>query len=69
MPRMTGPELAEKALAESPTTKLLCMSGYTDDLIGARELESGDKRLLRKPFSPEELLAGVRGAIDDGPSA
>lgn len=60
MPGITGPELAEKVLARSPRSRLLYMSGYTDDLIAAHDVET----LLRKPFTPEELLVSVRKVLE-----
>lgn len=60
MPGMSGPELAEKVLALSPQTKLLFMSGYTDDLIDVHDMDE----LLRKPFSPEVLLSRVRRTLE-----
>jgi signal transduction histidine kinase/CheY-like chemotaxis protein len=58
MPGMSGRELVERVRELSPTTRILCMSGYS---------LSADKQAgtpyLRKPFTSAELLAKVRGVI------
>lgn len=56
MPKMKGPELAERMCAARPGTRVLFMSGSTTD-VRARPL-------LRKPFSTQTLVTAVRGALD-----
>ena len=64
MPRMSGRALAEAFTAERPETKILFMSGYTDDaIILHRVLEPG-MHFLEKPFSPSALARKVREALD-----
>ncbi len=63
MPRMSGPELAKRIVAERPDTQVLFMSGYAADDLK----ETSDVKLLSKPFGPEELSAAVRRALDAGP--
>ena len=63
MPRLSGPELAERLVERGRVKRLLYMSGYADD----RSLAGGlDRRIeiLSKPFSPRELALAVRGALD-----
>ncbi|MBI5531331.1 MAG: PAS domain S-box protein [Deltaproteobacteria bacterium] len=59
MPVMSGPMLALRLRERSPNLKVLCMSGYDDAGVEGEQLE-----LLKKPFTPAELLARVRGALD-----
>lgn len=65
LPEMTGPELASAVLANNSRTKLLYMSGYTDDLLEQHQVESKAARLMRKPFSRESLLIEVRRSLDE----
>jgi CheY-like chemotaxis protein len=55
MPRLSGSELARRVLSERPETAVVFVSGYPG---------SGheDRPLLRKPFTPDSLLAAVRDA-------
>ncbi len=65
MPGMGGAELGRRLRAARPDLKVIYISGYADDTLGAQgELAEGIN-LLRKPFSGAELLAlieRVRGA-------
>ena len=59
MPRVTGLQLREKALALCPKTKFLLISGYADDSVKFGEL-TANTDFLEKPFLPDELAAKVR---------
>ncbi|MEM7262304.1 MAG: PAS domain S-box protein [Planctomycetota bacterium] len=63
MPYMSGPELAEWFAVERPETRVLFMSGYTDDAITQRGLPEGVE-LLPKPFEPQRLLERVRELVE-----
>jgi two-component system, cell cycle sensor histidine kinase and response regulator CckA len=65
MPRMNGRELAERILRRFPGTRILFVSGYTDDDILRRGALANDIDLLEKPFTAFELLSRVRRALDD----
>lgn len=69
MPQMSGPELAVKLRAKHPALPVLYMSGYTDDVLSAHELEQDGTAFLRKPFANGELIAAVRALLDDQPRA
>ncbi|MBL0158391.1 MAG: response regulator [Bryobacterales bacterium] len=58
MPRMGGAALSSEFAQLHPRAKILHMSGYNERRSG------GDKRLLPKPFSPAELIARVREALN-----
>src|SRR4029077_16862054 len=65
MPEMDGRALARTLVAARPTLRVLCMSGYTDDLIAhSGVLESGTL-LLEKPFTALALLVRVRAALGE----
>ncbi len=64
MPEMDGSELATRAAALRPATRVLFMSGYTDDAIASRGLIAGGGRFLQKPFTPDVLAAKVREILD-----
>ena len=63
MPDMGGRELARHMARISPATKVLYMSGYTDDLISNHGVLDGHAPLLGKPFMPAELLRKVREVL------
>jgi signal transduction histidine kinase len=64
MPQMSGPELARAVAELRPGTKVVYMSGYTDDSLGHHGVLDPDIILLPKPFTPELLLSHVRLALD-----
>lgn len=64
MPEMNGRELADRLRASHPSLRTLFMSGYTADAIAHRGVLETGLRFLQKPFSPEDLAAKVREALD-----
>jgi CheY-like chemotaxis protein len=56
MPRMTGPELAERIHYERPNTHVLLMTGYASGML--REYATS-QNFLRKPFAPKKLTDKV----------
>lgn len=63
MPKMTGPMLVRELRTQIPELPVLFMSGYVGD-SDDQELAIPDARLLRKPFTPSELIATVREVLD-----
>jgi two-component system cell cycle sensor histidine kinase/response regulator CckA len=63
MPHLRGPELAGRIAATRPATKILCMSGYTDDAFRRGELGPGIA-FLPKPITPTTLTKKVREVLD-----
>jgi len=63
MPRINGWELARQLAAKRPGLKCLFMSGYAAEVL-APGLERGT-HFIQKPFSIQELAAGVREALDE----
>jgi PAS domain S-box-containing protein len=61
---MSSRELAERLKDLSPKTKILYMSGYTDDVIGRHGVQDADINFLQKPFTPAMLKSKVRETLD-----
>jgi len=66
MPGMTGRDLAARVAELSPATRLLYTSGYTANIIAQRGILEEGVDYLPKPFTPNRLLAAVRGILDRG---
>jgi PAS domain S-box-containing protein len=64
MPKMKGPELAERLATISPGAKVLFMSGYTDDRIVEDGALTPGTAFLQKPFNPGGLAQKVREVLD-----
>jgi CheY-like chemotaxis protein len=60
---MNGRQLAEQVQTGWPETRVLYMSGYTDNVIGQHGILSADTFFLQKPFSTDELLGKIRAAL------
>ncbi|HEU4699409.1 MAG TPA: PAS domain S-box protein [Gemmatimonadales bacterium] len=69
MPELGGRELAAKVAERHPATRLLFMSGYTDNEALRRGLDHAGARFLHKPFSPDSLAHKVREVLDGEPDA
>jgi CheY-like chemotaxis protein len=63
-----GAALARRARALRPGTKVLFMSGYTEDVVMHNGRLDPGVMLLRKPFNRAQLAQKVRAAIDGPPS-
>ena len=61
MPQMTGFELGRQLGERSPALKILYMSGYRDNPVGAGDTP---RAFLHKPFTPDILLGKVREVLD-----
>jgi DNA-binding NtrC family response regulator len=64
MPQMSGKELSEKIRMQCPHTKILLMSGYTDDALAHHGVLDEGLLFLEKPFSPVRLAGKVREILD-----
>lgn len=62
MPDMDGPTLANHMRAESPTLKIIFISGYTEDKL--KEHMGEGISFLPKPFTLKQLALKVKEALD-----
>jgi signal transduction histidine kinase/CheY-like chemotaxis protein len=67
MPKMGGLDLAQRLLATRPHTKVLFVSGYTQEAnLRQGELDP-NWNFLPKPLTPDQLLPRVRALLDGIP--
>ena len=65
MPGASGRELARQLEKTRPQTKVLYVSGYTDDAIVHHGMLEPGLNFLQKPFTPAALARKVREVLDD----
>jgi PAS domain S-box-containing protein len=63
MPGISGRQLSERLTFARPDTRVLYMSGYSDDAILRHGVKSAGTHFLQKPFSIEALAEKVREAL------
>jgi PAS domain S-box-containing protein len=64
MPQMNGRELTECVASLRPETKVLYMSGYTNDAVVRHGVLDSGTSFIQKPFSPDALGRKVREVLD-----
>jgi two-component system cell cycle sensor histidine kinase/response regulator CckA len=65
MPQMSGRRLAEELAPLRPETKVIYISGYTDDAIVHHGVaDNHTTAFIAKPFTPEGLAAKIREVLD-----
>jgi two-component system, cell cycle sensor histidine kinase and response regulator CckA len=69
MPQMSGRELYDTIKTRSLPTKVLFISGYTDDALASFGVLDGDLAFLEKPFSPARLTRKIREVLDNPASS
>jgi CheY-like chemotaxis protein len=67
MPHISGPQLAQRL--SRLVTKVLYMSGYTEDSILHQGVLDSRIALLQKPITQEALVRKVREVLDSPPHA
>jgi CheY-like chemotaxis protein len=60
MPRLNGPELAERISDMRPEVRVLYMSGYTDRAVRLEDRLGGEANFIQKPFTPAGLGQKLR---------
>jgi len=70
LPMIAGPDLADRAVALRPETRVLFMSGHTEQTVIRHGVPGGGEVFLQKPFTPEAVARRVREVLDaPGPAA
>jgi PAS domain S-box-containing protein len=64
MPGLSGSELVVRLAASHAETRVLYMSGYTDDAVVLHGVLAADVAFLQKPFTAEALARKVREVLD-----
>ena len=64
MPGMSGSELAKRIASLHPETKILYMSGYTDNAIVHHGVLARGVNYIQKPFTMDGLTRKVREVLD-----
>jgi PAS domain S-box-containing protein len=64
MPGMSGRQLAERILSKRPQTRIMYMTGYTDDMVVQHKVLEPGVQLLQKPFTRADLALKVRATLD-----
>ena len=67
MPGMGGAELATRLETESPELRVLCMSGYADQVAVATDHQP-PRAFLLKPFTPYDLAKKVHETLMHAPT-
>ena len=64
MPETSGKEIAQRLTEMRPTTRVLYMSGYTEDAIVRHGVLDSSVEFIQKPFTPVALARKVREVLD-----
>ena len=64
MPGLSGRELSDALRRRNPSLRVLYVSGYTDDAVLRRGVETEGVDFLPKPFTPADLARKVREVLD-----
>ena len=70
MPGMNGVELQERLIADGRGTKVIFMTGFSEEKTRARALKAGAVGFLKKPFDDACLIQCLHRALegDSSPS-
>jgi CheY-like chemotaxis protein len=64
MPGMTGRDLADRVRFRHPSTRILFISGFTDDPSVQAGILPDRALFLSKPFNPEQFVAAVTKLVE-----
>jgi CheY-like chemotaxis protein len=68
MPGMNGQRLSELLTQARPATRVLCVSGYTANMLAQGLQLDGARALLVKPYTRSSLLTAIREVLSGGVS-
>ena len=63
MPLMSGLEVQSQLREQSPSTRVIILTGKDDPLVRSTALNAGASAFFDKPFDDEELLTAIRLAL------
>ena len=63
MPGLDGVSLSTRALAASPTLRIVLMSGFASELDRAAGIAPGRLSVISKPFTLEQIRSAIRAAL------
>lgn len=63
LPGDSGLALARQVREEFPSQRILFMSGYSAEVLGAEGLRPGTEEFMAKPFTAAQLLRKVEAAL------
>jgi CheY-like chemotaxis protein len=69
MPEMSGRELAERLRRRHPHLPVIFVTGYSDGLLNPDNLTNSHTQLIRKPFTPDQLLHAVHMGLRNVPTS
>ena len=64
MPKKNGKEVYDEIILLKPDTKVIFMSGYSEDIFNAKSIKDKGLTYMLKPVSPADLLRKVREVLD-----
>ncbi len=64
MPGIGGKELVQRLLEARPGTRIILMSGYTDDELLREELGDARHVFLQKPFTAKTVVTAIRDLLN-----
>lgn len=64
MPRMNGRQLADDLATLHPNTRVLFISGYTEEAVARHQIHELNVAFFQKPFDPISLAYKVRELLD-----
>jgi CheY-like chemotaxis protein len=64
MPKLSGPQLAERLVRMRPEMRVLFISGYVENDVTRKAVSSGWAAFLAKPFTPEEFMFKVQDVLE-----
>jgi PAS domain S-box-containing protein len=64
MPKMSGKDVADQLKTFHPETRVIFMSGYTDEAIVHHGIVDSDIAFIQKPFSEKALAQKIRDVLD-----
>jgi len=66
MPGLDGIKVLEKIKSRRPETRVIIYTGYGSVTTAVEAMRKGAADYLNKPFSPQELKAGVKKGLENG---